>query len=190
MQTAVATHFPPPFDSFVMTQDFGPNNCGVDLSGPLGMPITASAPGVIAAVYPCRKGPDGRNNFAGQGLAQFDRAAMQDSTWGFGFGNLVIVRHTWDELTPESRAFLEDRGLHRLYVHVLYGHLRTISVQPHEAVQPGTVLGTLGSTGCSLAPHLHLEIRLSYRPETCLFSSVQPISPRVFFNLDGGLDGE
>jgi len=41
----------------------------------------------------------------------------------------------------------------------LYGHMSDIFVQPGQWVEPGTVIGRVGSTGNSTGPHLHFEIR-------------------------------
>ncbi|MBE9260334.1 M23 family metallopeptidase [Dolichospermum sp. LEGE 00246] len=41
----------------------------------------------------------------------------------------------------------------------LYGHMSEIFVQPGQWVEPGTVIGLVGSTGNSTGPHLHFEIR-------------------------------
>jgi len=40
----------------------------------------------------------------------------------------------------------------------LYGHLGSVSVEEGEDIEPGTVVGTVGMTGQSTAPHLHLQL--------------------------------
>lgn len=47
------------------------------------------------------------------------------------------------------------------YYEVLYGHLKegSITVSEGEHVEAGDVLGIMGNTGCTEAPHLHYEIR-------------------------------
>ena len=59
-----------------------------------------------------------------------------------GNANLVRVRHG-DGLTA------------------IYGHLRkgSVAVSVGQEVAAGAVLGVVGSSGCSTAPHLHFELR-------------------------------
>ncbi len=40
----------------------------------------------------------------------------------------------------------------------MYGHFDTVSVKPGDNVTPGQVIGTVGMTGDTLAPHLHLQV--------------------------------
>lgn len=40
----------------------------------------------------------------------------------------------------------------------LYGHLGSVSVGEGEDIEPGTIIGTVGMTGQSTAPHLHLQL--------------------------------
>jgi murein DD-endopeptidase MepM/ murein hydrolase activator NlpD len=59
-----------------------------------------------------------------------------------GNANLVLVRHA-DGLTA------------------IYGHLRrgSVAVSVGQQVSAGAILGVVGSSGCSTAPHLHFELR-------------------------------
>ena len=61
--------------------------------------------------------------------------------WNYGYGNMVVVDH--------GNGFTS-----------LYAHLSTVYVRQGQAVRQGEALGTLGSTGNSTGPHLHLELRL------------------------------
>jgi murein DD-endopeptidase MepM/ murein hydrolase activator NlpD len=57
-----------------------------------------------------------------------------------GYGLTVIINHDSAQQT-------------------LYGHMSEIFVQPGQWVEPGTVIGRVGSTGNSTGPHLHFEVR-------------------------------
>jgi murein DD-endopeptidase MepM/ murein hydrolase activator NlpD len=55
-----------------------------------------------------------------------------------------------------------------------YGHLSQIDVQPGQRVKRGDVIGRVGNTGRSTAPHLHYEVRVDG----------QPVNPLAYI-LDG-----
>lgn len=57
-----------------------------------------------------------------------------------GYGNTIIIDHGYGYKT-------------------LYAHLSEILVRPGKKVRRGEVIGLVGSTGMSLAPHLHYEVR-------------------------------
>lgn len=57
-----------------------------------------------------------------------------------GYGNTIIIDHGFGYKT-------------------LYAHLSEILVRPGKSVKRGEVIGLVGSTGMSLAPHLHYEVR-------------------------------
>lgn len=61
-----------------------------------------------------------------------------------GYGKLVVLNHDYG---------LETR----------YGHLSRFKVRTGEKVKRGDVLGYVGSTGRSTAPHLHYEVRVNGR---------------------------
>lgn len=61
--------------------------------------------------------------------------------WYSGYGNIVILKH------PSGYE-------------TLYAHLSRIEVKNGEKVNSGQVIGYVGSTGRSLGPHLHYEVRL------------------------------
>lgn len=61
------------------------------------------------------------------------------------FGNLVVVGHEFGLTTR-------------------YAHLARLNVQAGQTVQRGDVVGFVGSTGRSTAPHLHYEVWANGRP--------------------------
>jgi murein DD-endopeptidase MepM/ murein hydrolase activator NlpD len=70
-----------------------------------------------------------------------DRGVVLRAGWNSqGYGQFVIIDHKIDYVT-------------------LYAHLDRVLVEEGEVVGQGQVIGTVGSTGNSTGPHLHLEIR-------------------------------
>lgn len=61
-----------------------------------------------------------------------------------GFGNKIVI----------------ENGEYR----TIYAHLQDLSVTPGSTVNAGEVIGTVGSTGLSTAPHLHFEIHYQGQP--------------------------
>ncbi|MBH8551024.1 peptidoglycan DD-metalloendopeptidase family protein [Nostocaceae cyanobacterium CENA357] len=68
------------------------------------------------------------------------KGQVETADWKGGYGLTVTVNHTSAQQT-------------------LYGHMSEIFVQPGQWVEPGTVIGRVGSTGNSTGPHLHFEVR-------------------------------
>lgn len=68
--------------------------------------------------------------------------SVQPTSVSGGFGNLVVVLHT----TSSGNVF------------TFYAHMSNIYVSQGQSVDYGTELGTMGSTGESTGPHLHLEV--------------------------------
>ncbi|MEA2043289.1 MAG: M23 family metallopeptidase [Bacteroidota bacterium] len=59
-----------------------------------------------------------------------------------GYGNHVRINHGYGYVT-------------------VYGHLSKILVRPGQKVKRGDVIGLVGNTGLSTAPHLHYEVRIN-----------------------------
>jgi murein DD-endopeptidase MepM/ murein hydrolase activator NlpD len=71
--------------------------------------------------------------------------AVKDGSATGGYGNLVVIDHG---------------GGIRTY----YAHLSTVQVSAGERVDQGQIIGAVGMTGSSSAPHLHLEVRVDGQP--------------------------
>lgn len=89
---------------------------GLDIAGPVGTPIVATA--------------DGQVKFAGPRM---------------GYGLTVEIDHGYGYST-------------------LYAHCHLLKVTAGDLVRRGDVIALLGSTGRSLSPHLHYEVRVSGVP--------------------------
>lgn len=70
--------------------------------------------------------------------AMLDGIVIYAGSWG-GYGNVVILQHTNDFFT-------------------LYGHCSQILVTNGQQVSAEQPIATVGSTGVSTGPHLHLEV--------------------------------
>lgn len=71
--------------------------------------------------------------------------------FGHGWGNVVIVRHAYEE------------GGRQKVVDSVYGHLAQILVREGQQLRRGQQLGTIGTGGGLYPAHLHLEIRKDIR---------------------------
>lgn len=71
--------------------------------------------------------------------------------FGKGWGNVVIIRHVFDE------------GGQRKIVDSLYGHLDQIQTRYGQHVRRGQQIGTMGTGGGLYDAHLHFEIRKDLR---------------------------
>lgn len=67
--------------------------------------------------------------------------ACNDGKWNTGFGNYCIIDH--------------GDG-----VQTLYAHSRDILVEEGDIVGQGQIIGIVGDTGNTTAPHLHFEVRV------------------------------
>lgn len=95
---------------------------------------------------------------SGKGTVVFaGRAGMDNPAWA-RLGNVVVLQHGGLYLT-------------------VYAHLRQVLVREGQTVERGVVVGEVGNTGWSTAPHLHYEVRKLEGGEAV------PVDPR-FFMLD------
>jgi len=100
-------------DDHIISQD---NHYGVDVAGPEGEPIRASASGVVVF-----------------------------SNWTYDLGYMIILYHSNGYFT-------------------IYGHNQHNTVNEHQYVNRGEIIGYLGNSGISKGPHLHFEIWREGKP--------------------------
>jgi|GEM_PF-5867345 len=90
-----------------------------------------------------------------------------------GYGNLVVVQNG-----P---------------VTVYFAHLGEIAVKEGQEVNPGDVLGTVGTTGKTTGPHLHYEVRVNGNPVDPLMADlahyIKELSPPPPPPAGGGAGG-
>jgi murein DD-endopeptidase MepM/ murein hydrolase activator NlpD len=87
-----------------------------------------------------------------------------DPVGAFMKGKVIYVGET---ATGFGKHVKIDHGYHIVSI---YGHLDSIAVTEGQEVDLGTIIGTMGSTGWSTGPHLHLQINV--------FGI--PVNPRIF----------
>lgn len=84
-----------------------------------------------------------------------DGTVMQADSLGRGYGNHVVIDHGYAYQT-------------------LYAHMSRIVAKSGQFVKRGELIGYVGSTGASTAPHLHYEVR----------KNGEPINPINFYYND------
>lgn len=75
-----------------------------------------------------------------------------------GYGNMVQLSHGADYAT-------------------MYAHLSSIDVRIGQSVRRGDVIGAVGNSGLSLAPHLHYEVHFKGKPVSPLHYFFGELSP-------------
>ena len=115
----------------------------------------------IHPIYKVRKMHYGMDFSAPTGTEIFatgdGEVIMAKRTWN-GFGRHVIIRHGFGYET-------------------LYAHMSEIKIRKGQKVKRGDVIGLVGSTGTSVAPHLHYEVHKDGRkvnPAQYYFNDLSP----------------
>ena len=121
-------------------------------STPNGWPVR----GYITDGFGSRRNPFGSSGYethVGLDIATNHGTAIEATADGIvifagvygGYGNVVVIDHGYGITTR-------------------YGHMSKIDVNVGQNVTRGKVIGAVGSTGRSTAPHCHYEVRLHDRP--------------------------
>jgi murein DD-endopeptidase MepM/ murein hydrolase activator NlpD len=64
-----------------------------------------------------------------------------------------------------------------------YAHLETILVKQGQKIKKGQVIGTVGNSGGSIAPHLHYEVLRNGKEQNPIYYLLQNIDPGTYQNL-------
>jgi len=107
---------------------------------------------------------------AGTPVMAAGNGVVRSRGWSGGYGNLVEIRHA--------------NGITTRYGH-LRGFAKGLSVG--DRVDQGQVIGYVGSTGLSTAPHLHYEFRVNgvpRNPRNADFGSGDPVPPQQLAAFD------
>lgn len=157
---------------------------GLDYIAEEGAPVVAGGAGEVYGVHACAC-CQGMSIFQlGLTPAERDRAFIDlDAGFVYGFGNLIVVRHNWDDLPEGARRAMTARHFANHYAFVYYAHLTDdLRVREGDMVRAGTLLGFVGNTGNSTAPHLHLEVRCMAKANPLPFSGAKSvIDPETTF---------
>lgn len=81
-----------------------------------------------------------------------------------GYGNLIELTHN-DELVTR------------------YAHLENIIVRRGQKIKKGQVIGTVGNSGGSIAPHLHYEVLKKGKEQNPIYYLLQKITPAEYQQL-------
>ncbi len=78
-----------------------------------------------------------------------------------GYGNRMVIDHGYNYQT-------------------LYAHLHEFKAKPGDTVKRGQLIGTVGNTGKSTAPHLHYEVRRNDKAVNPIYYFFNDITPEQF----------
>ncbi|OPH10487.1 M23 family metallopeptidase [Cylindrospermopsis raciborskii] len=101
-----------------------------------------------------------------------EKGQVEAADWMGGYGLAVTINHNQRQQT-------------------LYGHMSEILVRPGQWVEPGMIIGRVGSTGNSTGPHLHFEVRhltdngwVAVDPSMQLQAGMNSLYNRVAYNYN------
>ncbi len=86
---------------------------------------------------------------------------IQQAGWDSGYGNAVLINHGFGYQTK-------------------YAHMSNIKAHAGQMVKRGEIIGYVGSTGKSTAPHLHYEVHVNGRPVNPALYYFMDLSPKEY----------
>ena len=147
-----------------ITQGFRPSNNpthnGVDFGTSGNQEMRTAIPAVVDRAHPCTKCTASQPNTFPSDSAAI-QAIFNDSGWGFGYGNHIILRYAFADLPRTTQEEMRRMGLNeRHFAFVLFAHLSRMNVSQGQSIEAGFLFGVTGHTGYSSAEHLHMEVAL------------------------------
>ena len=146
-------------------------------SFPGSLPVESSDPDLLVSGYGTRFNPWHKGRFHHDGI---DFAGSRGAkVLATGKGTVSLVKGT--ELTAGFGNYLEiDHG--HGYV-TRYAHLGSIQVRQGQRIQKGQVIGLIGMSGGSIAPHVHYEVMKDGRHIDPMRMLVEGIGSDQFYLL-------
>lgn len=138
------------------------------LAGPQG--------GVVFQKMLCRKCTDQGFSTLERGMSLYDTRVYSDQQWNFGYGHYVIVGYENSKLPQSTKDYLVAEGRAGQHIFVMYAHCQDLLVDEGQTLLPNQQIATLGNSGNSSGPHLHLEVRIS-----------DTMKPQAWYAIKGGL---
>ena len=89
---------------------------------------------------------------------------VEEASRHSGYGNCIDISHGYNYMTR-------------------YAHLSEILVKPGQEVKRGELIGLVGSTGKSIGPHLHYEVRYKDEPQNPVNYYFMDISPEEYSEM-------
>lgn len=93
---------------------------------------------------------------------------------GDGIVNEIVInrsRHGYGTFVKLDHGFTYES---------FYGHLNKVYVREGQKVRRGQVIGEVGNTGLSMAPHLHYEVRKNHRAINPIHFFFKDVSPEEY----------
>lgn len=184
--------YPAPVDGGWWVRDFNidENNTqfidfhkGWDIGANVGEPVLAGPRGgVVTASQFCRECGSEAASALDRGFSLNAAQVLESEAWNYGYGHYVAVRYDNDLLPESTQQLLQARNLGGAHLFVVYAHLQEIAVGGGQQLEPGQPIGTLGNSGNSSGPHIHLEVRAGQDPDAPFYSlAANLLTPKVLF---------
>ncbi|GAB5491174.1 MAG: hypothetical protein Phog2KO_13890 [Phototrophicaceae bacterium] len=150
---------------------------GWDHAGKKGVAIYAGPEGgVVYQKMLCTKCTSQGFSTLERGLSLYDARVYSDQGWNFGYGHYLIVGYENRQLPKSTRDHLVSIGRGGQHIFVMYAHCQDLMVEAGDILTRDQQIATLGNSGNSSGPHLHLEVRIS-----------ETLQPRAWYAIKSGI---